>query len=85
MRGVQLLADYDLSFDIGITIRQLASTIRLVEQCPDMRFMLDHIAKPDIHGRRARPVAGADAPAGAAFPNVTCKISGVVTEADPAG
>ena len=50
VRGVQLLAEYDLSFDICINARQLPSTIRMVEQCPDTRFMLDHIAKPDIRG-----------------------------------
>jgi L-fuconolactonase len=81
VRGVRLLPEYGLSFDICINHRQLASTIRLVEQCPDTQFMLDHIAKPDIQGGRLDPwreelrrLAG--------FPNVSCKISGVVTEAD---
>ena len=50
VRGVQLPAEYGLSFDICINARQLPATIRMVEQCPDTRFMLDHIAKPDIRG-----------------------------------
>ena len=82
VRGVQILPDYDLSFDICVNFRQLASTIRLVEQCPDTRFMLDHIAKPDIKGDGLDPWR-AQMRQMAAFPNVTCKISGVITEADP--
>jgi L-fuconolactonase len=84
VRGVQLLNDYGLSFDICINHRQLASTVRLVEQCPDVRFMLDHIAKPEIRGEGLDPWREQMRQL-AAFPNVTCKISGVVTEADPAG
>jgi L-fuconolactonase len=81
VRGVQLLAEYDLSFDICINARQLPSTIRMVEQCPDTRFMLDHIAKPDIRGGGLDPWREQLRQL-AAFPNVTCKISGAVTEAD---
>jgi L-fuconolactonase len=81
VRGVQVLAEYGLSFDICINYRQLASTIHLVEQCPDTRFMLDHIAKPDIRGGGLDPWRE-EMRQLAAFPNVTCKISGVVTEAD---
>lgn len=81
VRGVQLLADYDLSFDICINSRQLASTIRLVEQCPNTRFMLDHIAKPDVRGGGLDPWREQMRRL-AASANVFCKISGVVTEAD---
>jgi L-fuconolactonase len=81
VRGVQVLAEYGLSFDICINHTQLASTIRLVEQCPDTSFMLDHIAKPDVRGGGLDPWR-AEMRQLAAFPNVTCKISGVVTEAD---
>jgi L-fuconolactonase len=82
VRGVQLLDEYGLSFDICINHRQLASTVRLVEQCPDVRFMLDHIAKPDIRGGGLDPWRE-QLRLLASFPNVSCKISGVVTEADP--
>lgn len=81
VKGVQALADYGMSFDICISHVQLANTIRLVEQCPDVRFMLDHIAKPDIRNHALDPwrdhiktLAG--------FENVWCKVSGLVTEAD---
>ncbi len=81
VRGVRALADYGLSFDLGITHRQLADSIRLVEQCPGVQFVLDHLGKPDIAHRvldpwqeELRTLAG--------FPNVWCKVSGLVTEAD---
>jgi L-fuconolactonase len=81
VRGVQLLADYQLSFDICIAARHLPNTIALVRQCPDVRFILDHIGKPDIKNHvldpwreQVRTLAG--------FPNVWCKVSGLATEAD---
>jgi L-fuconolactonase len=82
VRGVQLLAQYGLSFDLCLNHRQLASAVRLVEQCPDTAFMLDHIAKPDVRGGQLDPWREGMRRL-AACPNVTCKISGVVTEADP--
>ncbi len=81
VKGVQALADYGLSFDICIYHFQLPGVIRLVAQCPEVSFILDHIGKPDIRQGlldpwrdHIRELAG--------FPNVWCKISGLVTEAD---
>jgi L-fuconolactonase len=81
VRGIQLLSEYDLSFDICIYQHQLAGVIQLVEQCPNINFMLDHIAKPVIVGRNLDPWRE-EMQALAAFPNVMCKVSGMVTEAD---
>ncbi len=81
VRGVQILPEYGLSFDICINYRQLASTIEMVRQCPDTSFMLDHIAKPNIREGQLDPWR-AQMKELAAFPNVVCKVSGVVTEAD---
>lgn len=83
VRGVQLLPEYGLSFDLCIYARQLPSTIELVRRCPDVRFMLDHIGKPDIRAGAYEPWAAQMAEL-AALPNVWCKISGVATEADAA-
>lgn len=81
VRGVQLLAEYGLSFDVCIDHRQLQSTIALVRRCPNTSFILDHVAKPDVeHGLLDPWRGGITALAGC--PNVICKISGVVTEAD---
>jgi L-fuconolactonase len=81
VRGVQLLPEYGLSFDICIKHPQLPETIELVRRCPDVSFILDHIGKPDIAAglldpwrAQIRELAG--------FPNVLCKVSGMVTEAD---
>jgi len=81
VRGVQLLPRHGLSFDLCIFHRQLANTIQLVRQCPDVRFILDHIGKPDIKAGRLDPWR-AELRTLAALPNVWCKVSGLVTEAD---
>jgi L-fuconolactonase len=81
IQGVQLLAEYSLSFDICIYHYQLAGVIELVRQCPDVSFMLDHIGKPGIAAGLRQPWQ-AQIIELAALPNVMCKISGLVTEAD---
>ncbi len=81
--GVSLLADYGLSFDICIRHAQLPSVIELVRRCPAVKFVLDHIAKPDIAHHVMEPWR-TQLQALAALPNVACKISGMVNEADNA-
>ena len=81
VRGVKVLSRYGLSFDICIFHPQLANAIRLVEQCPHVQFILDHIGKPDIKNQIFDPWKQ-EIETLAAFPNVHCKISGLVTEAD---
>jgi len=83
VRGVRALADYDFSFDICIFHRQLPAVIELVRRCPEVRFILDHLGKPDIKAGLRDPWQ-AHIRALAALPNVVCKISGMVTEADHA-
>ncbi|GLV56248.1 amidohydrolase [Dictyobacter sp. S3.2.2.5] len=82
IRGVQILPEYGLSFDICVRHTQLESAIELVRRCPDTAFILDHIAKPDIKDHLLDPWRR-HIEALAAQPNVVCKISGLVTEADP--
>lgn len=81
VRGVQLLATYDLSFDLCILHSQLENTTELVRKCPQVRFILDHIGKPDIKGHLLDPWRQ-HLRALSKLPNVVCKISGLVTEAD---
>ena len=83
IRGVQILPEYGLSFDICIKHPQLPETIELVRKCPDVSFILDHIGKPDIAAGRMDPWR-AQIRELAGFPNVICKVSGMVTEADHA-
>ena len=84
VEGVRQLADYGLSCDLCIVHPQLGPTIELVRRCPEVRFMLDHIAKPGIRAGLIEPWKAQLAEL-AELPNVICKISGVVTEADRAG
>lgn len=81
VRGVQALPDYGLSFDICISHGQMANTIALVRQCPDVQFILDHIGKPNIKDQLMEPWKQ-ELKTLAQFPNVWCKMSGLVTEAD---
>lgn len=81
VRGVQLLAFFGLSFDVTIIPPQLDNTIKLIRQCPDVRFMIDHCAKPEIRNGLMEPWKSRMR-ALAEMPNVWCKMSGLVTEAD---
>ena len=83
LTGIQMLSDYDMSFDICITHQHLKNTIIMVRQCPDVRFILDHIGKPDIKNQLFDPWRS-ELKELAAMDNVYCKISGLVTEADEA-
>jgi L-fuconolactonase len=82
--GVRLLAEFHLSFDLCIKHWQLPYVVELVRRCPDTTFILDHLGKPDIKHRLIDPWQ-ADMRALAELPNVACKISGMVTEANHEG
>lgn len=79
--AVQILPEFDFSFDICIKHHQLPDAIRLVEQCPQVSFVLDHFGKPDVAQGLQDPWREQLARL-AEFPNVVCKISGLATEAD---
>ncbi|MBL9211284.1 MAG: amidohydrolase family protein [Opitutaceae bacterium] len=81
VRGVQLLPRYGLSFDLCIYHRQLGAVIKLVRQCPDVRFVLDHIGKPGIKAGTFEPWR-AELRELSRLENVFCKLSGLATEAD---
>ncbi len=80
-RGVALLKKSGLVYDILIFERQLPQTIQFVDQHQEQQFVVDHIAKPNIRNneienwsKNLRELA--------LRPNVACKLSGMVTEAD---
>ncbi len=81
VRGTQLLADYGLSCDICIRHNQLVAINELVRVCPDTAFILDHLGKPDIKEHKLDPWREQIQEV-ASHPNVVCKVSGMVTEAD---
>lgn len=79
--GVQKLADRDLVYDILIYPRQLDAAVSFVASLPDQPFVLDHLAKPDIKNQdTAAWQLGFEGLA--QFEQVSCKISGMVTEAE---
>lgn len=81
VKGVQALPEYGFSFDICISHDQIANTIKMVRQCPNVQFILDHIGKPDIKNHLVEPWKQ-KIKVLSEFSNVWCKMSGLVTEAD---
>jgi len=81
LRGIEAIGKRGYAYDILIFPHQLVSALELVKQFPGQRFVIDHIAKPYIKdGYLSGWEAGMRAIA--AYPNVWCKVSGMVTEAD---
>lgn len=83
VRGIARLAEFGLTYDLLIFPRQLPAAIELVGRFPHQPFVLDHIAKPPLRTGELSPWHEQLREL-AAFPNVMCKLSGMVTEADHA-
>jgi len=79
--GISILKQFNLTYDILIYPRQLISAIELVNHFPDQHFVIDHIAKPSIKEQKIESWKSGIRELALA-PNVFCKISGLVTEAD---
>lgn len=79
-RGIQFLAEFGLAYDLLLYPRHLPVAAKLVAEFPDQTFVLDHIAKPQIAAGVLEPWKR-DIAELARFPNVSCKLSGMVTEA----
>ena len=80
-RGISKLQAHGLTYDILIYPRQLEAAIRLTENFPLQPFVLDHIAKPHIKDGALEPWKS-QLRRLAKLPNVHCKVSGLLTEAD---
>ncbi|MCU0905959.1 MAG: amidohydrolase family protein [Rhodobacteraceae bacterium] len=81
-RGLQAVARQDLVYDLLLRPRELPAAIRAVQQLPALRWVVDHIAKPEIARRGWDPWAGGIAALAAASSTCHVKLSGMVTEAD---
>lgn len=81
LRGIKALTKYNYTYDLLIRPRHYSSTLACVAENPDQRFVLDHMAKPSIKAKAFDEWA-AFIEKLAAQPNVFCKVSGLVTEAD---
>ncbi len=82
IENVRKLEEYGLSFDICVLARQLPIAINLVSQCPGVTFILDHCGVPQVKERVMHPWREHIQEI-ASFPNVYCKVSGLVAYADP--
>jgi L-fuconolactonase len=80
-RGIAAVGEAGLVYDLLVRTAELPAAIETVRRLPDTRFVLDHLAKPPVRsGDTAAWLRGLAALA--ELPNVTCKLSGLVTEAD---
>ena len=80
VQAIATIGEHGYTYDILVYPRQLAAATTLAERCPGVRFILDHCAKP--------PIATGEMDAWrqgierlARCRNVSCKVSGLVTEA----
>jgi L-fuconolactonase len=82
VEAAKLLPRYGFSIDISVKHSALPNVARLVRQCPEVSFILDHIGKPAIAGGEMEPWRTHIREL-ASFDNIVCKISGVPVEAGP--
>lgn len=80
-QAIAELGKRDLSYDFLARVRELPACVQTARNHPQVRFVLDHLAKPDIRRGQWDEWLAALAPL-AALPNVWVKLSGLVTEAD---
>jgi L-fuconolactonase len=80
-RGMAQLRHLDLAYDLLLFPRHLPVAVKLVAEFAHQPFVLDHIAKPPIRAGQISPWAE-EIKKLAEFPNVFCKLSGMVTEAE---
>ena len=79
--GIKRLQKFGLTYDILIFPNQLKNTIELVKAFPEQKFVLDHLAKPDIKTGKITEWEASMRKL-AIYENVYCKVSGMITEAD---
>lgn len=82
-RGLKAVGEAGLCYDLLTLPHQLPAAIETVRALPDSMFVLDHLSKPPIASGELEPWASGVRSL-AAEPNTFCKLSGMVTEADPA-
>jgi L-fuconolactonase len=80
LNGINLLDKFNLTYDILILAHQLKEANTLVERFPNQAFVLDHLAKPLIKAGDIETWKK-DITSLSKLPNVSCKLSGMVTEA----
>lgn len=79
--GIKQLKKYHYTYDLLCYHNQLAAIIQLVDQIPDQSFVLDHCGKPDVKSQDLKAWTE-HIKILAQNPNVLCKVSGLLAEAD---
>lgn len=82
-RGLEAIAAAGLVYDLVVLPHQLPACVKAAAVLPGLTFVLDHLGKPPIASGTLEPWAS-DIRALAELPNTVCKLSGMVTETDPA-
>ena len=80
VRGIRAVGTAGLAYDLLLRTRELPAALELTRRLPDVRFVIDHLAKPPIAAGALEPWAGLITPF-AELEHVACKVSGLVTEA----
>jgi L-fuconolactonase len=81
LRGLRVLAKHGVPYDLLFYVKHLRHAVTVARHCPDLRLVIDHLAKPKIKDRSVADWLP-DFEAAAQCGNVFCKLSGMVTEAD---
>ena len=81
--SLKVLAAHGLAYDLLVHTRHLKYVLTVAEHCPDLRLVVDHMAKPPIASGEIKEWAH-ELKAVAQIPGIHCKLSGLVTEADHA-
>jgi L-fuconolactonase len=81
MRGLKTLQKHGVPFDLLFYVKHLGHAQTLARELPELRMVIDHLSKPHIREGRLDDWE-ANFRAAAKFPNMCCKLSGMVTEAD---
>jgi L-fuconolactonase len=79
--GIAAVGAAGLAYDLLVRAREMPAALATARALPDVRFVIDHLAKPPIASGALQPWADLLRPFGA-LPNVWCKVSGLVTEDD---
>jgi L-fuconolactonase len=79
--NVRKLGELGITYDLLTKVPELPAAIKLVSACPGVQFVMDHISKPRITKQEIEPWKTLMTEL-ASFPNVFCKVSGLVTEAN---
>ena len=81
VRGIDAVGRAGLAYDLLVRPRELPAALALARRLPEVRFVIDHVAKPSIATGAMEPWASRIAKFGE-LEHVACKVSGMVTEAD---